>query len=241
MPFVAKSAIPCDPPPAAEHPILDKAATSRWSLLTPHPGYLLSEGLTSALARHGRWMSSGSGSVPKIETLASSLPPQSRRGSAAWPPSARPHSSTCARIRALLRAGHQCSHALLRNWRKLCQLPACWYSSMLTIWTIHTQLLVLLLGLGLRPVGGTAWGQWASQTTCPRSTERQQFQPAELRWKEPDGATQVLGYARSDCGQATAQLGLVGRVALTVLLVAVAAWRWSPRSTGLGTCELRGA
>jgi DNA-binding SARP family transcriptional activator len=54
MPFVAKSAIPRDPPPAAEHPILDRAATSRWTLLTPQPGYLLSEGLTSAFARHGR-------------------------------------------------------------------------------------------------------------------------------------------------------------------------------------------
>jgi DNA-binding SARP family transcriptional activator len=54
MPFVAKSALPRDPGLAAEHPLLDQAATSRWTLLAPQPGYLLSEGLTSAFARHGR-------------------------------------------------------------------------------------------------------------------------------------------------------------------------------------------
>src|SRR6266487_785872 len=54
MPFVAKSAMPRQPSPAAKHPVLDEAAAGGWTLLTAPPGYLLSEGLAAALDRQGR-------------------------------------------------------------------------------------------------------------------------------------------------------------------------------------------
>ncbi|HEV8649903.1 MAG TPA: BTAD domain-containing putative transcriptional regulator [Actinomycetes bacterium] len=54
MAFVAKSAMPHGPRPAAEHPVLDEAAASGRTVLTPEPGYLLSEGLSTAFTRQGR-------------------------------------------------------------------------------------------------------------------------------------------------------------------------------------------
>jgi hypothetical protein len=53
----------------------------------------------------------------------------------------------------------------------------------------------------------------------------------------PDGDTQVVSYAHNECGQPTAQLGLVG-LPLMVPMAAVAAWLWSARATG--TCGHRG-
>jgi DNA-binding SARP family transcriptional activator len=54
MPFLGKSAMPCDPHPAAEHQLFDEAAIGGQTLFTAPPGYLLTEGLSAALQRHGR-------------------------------------------------------------------------------------------------------------------------------------------------------------------------------------------
>ncbi len=54
MPFIAKSAMPCDPNPAAEHPAFDEAARGGYTLLTGSSACLLTEGLSAALQRHGR-------------------------------------------------------------------------------------------------------------------------------------------------------------------------------------------
>jgi DNA-binding SARP family transcriptional activator len=54
MPFIGKSAMPCDPHPAAEHQAFDEAATGGHTLFTAPPGYLLTDGLSAALQRHGR-------------------------------------------------------------------------------------------------------------------------------------------------------------------------------------------
>lgn len=53
MPFTAKSAMPCDPDPAAEHQVFDEAARDGHTLFTAPPGYLVSEGLSAALQRQG--------------------------------------------------------------------------------------------------------------------------------------------------------------------------------------------
>jgi DNA-binding SARP family transcriptional activator len=52
MPFIGKSAMPCDPHPAAEHQAFDEAATGGHTLFTAPPGYLLTDGLSAALQRH---------------------------------------------------------------------------------------------------------------------------------------------------------------------------------------------
>jgi DNA-binding SARP family transcriptional activator len=54
MPFVAKFAPPCDADPAAEHSAFDEAARGGDTLFTAPPSYLLTEGLSAALQRHGR-------------------------------------------------------------------------------------------------------------------------------------------------------------------------------------------
>jgi DNA-binding SARP family transcriptional activator len=54
MPFIGKSAMPCDPQPAAEHHVFDEAATGGHTLFTAPPGYLLTDGLSAALQRQGR-------------------------------------------------------------------------------------------------------------------------------------------------------------------------------------------
>jgi ATP/maltotriose-dependent transcriptional regulator MalT len=54
MPFIWKSAMPCDPHPAAEHHVFDEAATGGYTLFTAPPGYLLTDGLSAALQRQGR-------------------------------------------------------------------------------------------------------------------------------------------------------------------------------------------
>jgi DNA-binding SARP family transcriptional activator len=53
MPFIAKSAMPCDPDPAAEHQVFGQAAGGGHTLFAVPPGYLLSEGLSAALQRQG--------------------------------------------------------------------------------------------------------------------------------------------------------------------------------------------
>jgi DNA-binding SARP family transcriptional activator len=54
MPFIAKSAAPVAPGPAARHWTFDRAALGGLSAFVAPPGYLLSEGLFEALQRHGR-------------------------------------------------------------------------------------------------------------------------------------------------------------------------------------------
>jgi hypothetical protein len=54
MPFIAKSAMPSHPDPVAEQAAFDEAARGRHTLFTAPPGYLLTEGLSAALQRHGR-------------------------------------------------------------------------------------------------------------------------------------------------------------------------------------------
>jgi DNA-binding SARP family transcriptional activator len=51
MPFIAKSAMPSDPDPTAEHQVFDEAARAGHTLFTAPPGYLVSEGLSAALQR----------------------------------------------------------------------------------------------------------------------------------------------------------------------------------------------
>jgi DNA-binding SARP family transcriptional activator len=54
MPFIGKSALPCDPHPAAEHQVFDEAVRGGHTLFTAPSGYLLAEGLSAALQRRGR-------------------------------------------------------------------------------------------------------------------------------------------------------------------------------------------
>jgi DNA-binding SARP family transcriptional activator len=54
MPFIAKSAAPGEPSPAAAHWAFDQAAAGGMTLFTAPPGYLLTEGLFEALQRRGR-------------------------------------------------------------------------------------------------------------------------------------------------------------------------------------------
>jgi DNA-binding SARP family transcriptional activator len=54
MPFIAKSAAPGEPHPAAAHWAFDEAATGGLTLFSAPPGYLLTEGLFEALQRRGR-------------------------------------------------------------------------------------------------------------------------------------------------------------------------------------------
>src|SRR5918999_4782262 len=54
MPFIAKSAAPVAPAPAARHWTFDRAALGGLTLFVARPGYLLSEGLFEALQRQGR-------------------------------------------------------------------------------------------------------------------------------------------------------------------------------------------
>jgi DNA-binding SARP family transcriptional activator len=54
MPFIAKSAAPGEPHPAAAHWAFDQAAAGGLTLFAAPPGYLLTEGLFEALQRHGR-------------------------------------------------------------------------------------------------------------------------------------------------------------------------------------------
>lgn len=56
MPFIAKSAAPTASSPAAAHWTFDRAAADGFTLFTAPPGYLLAEGLSDALRRHGRHM-----------------------------------------------------------------------------------------------------------------------------------------------------------------------------------------
>jgi DNA-binding SARP family transcriptional activator len=53
MPFIAKSAMPSDPDPTAEHQVFDEAARAGHTLFTAPPGYLVSDGLSAALQRQG--------------------------------------------------------------------------------------------------------------------------------------------------------------------------------------------
>jgi hypothetical protein len=53
MPFIAKSAMPSDPDPAAEHKVFNSAARGGHTLITAPPGYMLTEGLSAALQRQG--------------------------------------------------------------------------------------------------------------------------------------------------------------------------------------------
>jgi DNA-binding SARP family transcriptional activator len=54
MPFIAKSAAPVAPDPAARHWTFDRAALGGLTAFVAPPGYLLSEGLFEALERQGR-------------------------------------------------------------------------------------------------------------------------------------------------------------------------------------------
>jgi DNA-binding SARP family transcriptional activator len=54
MPFIGKSAMPCDPHPAAEHQVFDEAAKGGHTLFTAPPGYLLTDGLSAAVQGQGR-------------------------------------------------------------------------------------------------------------------------------------------------------------------------------------------
>jgi DNA-binding SARP family transcriptional activator len=54
MPFIAKSAAPVAPVPAARHWTFDRAALGGLTCFVAPPGYLLSEGLFEALQRQGR-------------------------------------------------------------------------------------------------------------------------------------------------------------------------------------------
>jgi DNA-binding SARP family transcriptional activator len=54
MPFIAKSAAPLAPAPAARHWTFDRAALGGLTSFVAPPGYLLSEGLFEALQRQGR-------------------------------------------------------------------------------------------------------------------------------------------------------------------------------------------
>ena len=54
MPFIAKSAAPGEPHPAAAHWAFDRAAAGGPTLFAAPPGYLLTEGLFEALQRRGR-------------------------------------------------------------------------------------------------------------------------------------------------------------------------------------------
>jgi DNA-binding SARP family transcriptional activator len=54
MPFIAKSAAPVAPAPAARHWTFDRAALGGLTSFVAPPGYLLSEGLFEALQRQGR-------------------------------------------------------------------------------------------------------------------------------------------------------------------------------------------
>jgi DNA-binding SARP family transcriptional activator len=54
MPFIAKSAAPVAARPAARHWTFDRAALGGLTAFVAPPGYLLSEGLSEALARQGR-------------------------------------------------------------------------------------------------------------------------------------------------------------------------------------------
>jgi DNA-binding SARP family transcriptional activator len=54
LPFAAKSAIPYDRDPTSEHWTIDEAARGRLTVFAAPPGYLLTEGIAAAVARHGR-------------------------------------------------------------------------------------------------------------------------------------------------------------------------------------------
>ena len=54
MAFIAKSAAPVAPAPAARHWTFDRAALGGLTSFVAPPGYLLSEGLFEALQRQGR-------------------------------------------------------------------------------------------------------------------------------------------------------------------------------------------
>jgi DNA-binding SARP family transcriptional activator len=54
MPFIAKSAAPVAPAPAARHWTFDRAALGGLTAFVAPPGYLMSEGLFEALQRQGR-------------------------------------------------------------------------------------------------------------------------------------------------------------------------------------------
>ncbi|HZD69815.1 MAG TPA: BTAD domain-containing putative transcriptional regulator [Actinomycetes bacterium] len=54
MPFIAKSAAPCDPDLAADHLVFDEAARGRLTMFTAPPGHLVGEGLLAALQRQGQ-------------------------------------------------------------------------------------------------------------------------------------------------------------------------------------------
>src|SRR5262245_14871586 len=63
MPFIAKSAMPTDLYPAAEHQVFDEAARGGYTVFTAPPGYLITEGLSAALRQHGHrvvWVRLGS-------------------------------------------------------------------------------------------------------------------------------------------------------------------------------------
>jgi DNA-binding SARP family transcriptional activator len=53
MPFIGKSALPCDPHPAAEYQLFDEAVRGGHTLFTAPSGYLAAEGLSAALQRRG--------------------------------------------------------------------------------------------------------------------------------------------------------------------------------------------
>jgi len=55
---------------------------------------------------------------------------------------------------------------------------------------------------------------------------------ADLRWKGHDHGTQLFAYVHNEYLQVAAELGLVGLVLLTVLLVAIARLLWRARATG---------
>ncbi len=86
MPFIAKSAMPCDPDPAAEHQVFDEAARGGHTLFTAPPGYLVSEGLSAAYGGRVTGLC-GSGSAPRTVTRGFSCSPSSQRHAAGSPTS----------------------------------------------------------------------------------------------------------------------------------------------------------
>jgi DNA-binding SARP family transcriptional activator len=82
MPFVAKSAMPCEALLVSGRPAYDHAADGGLTLLSAPPGYLLGEDLAASLARHGRsavWLRLGSEDRDPGTLLASLVDTMRRR------------------------------------------------------------------------------------------------------------------------------------------------------------------
>src|SRR6266536_4680311 len=82
MPFVAKSAMPCEALLVSGRPAYDHAADGGLTLLSAPPGYLLGEDIAASLTRHGRsavWLRLGSEDHDPGTLLASLVDTMRRR------------------------------------------------------------------------------------------------------------------------------------------------------------------